>query len=105
PLIGTSVGRYVLLERIGAGGMGTVFLALDPELERNVALKLLPPAPRRSALRDRQLHEAKVMAMVAHPNVAAVYDLGAHDERIFIAMEFVDGWSLKRWLREPRPWR
>jgi serine/threonine protein kinase len=102
PLIGTSLGRYVLLECVGAGGMGTVFLALDPELERNVALKLLPPATRGSALRERQLREAKAMAMVAHPNVATVYDIGVHDERIFIAMEFIDGWSLKRWLREPR---
>lgn len=105
PPIGTSLGRYVLLERVGAGGMGTVFLAHDPELERNVALKLLPLASRGSRLRERQLREAKVMAMVAHPNVASVYDLGVHGGRVFIAMEFVDGWSLKRWLRDERPWR
>jgi tetratricopeptide (TPR) repeat protein/predicted Ser/Thr protein kinase len=98
---GASVGRYVLLERLGAGGMGVVFAAWDPELDRRVAIKLISD---RSPKLHRQLQarlrrEAQAMARLAHPNVVQVYDAGAADERLFIAMEYVDGISLRRWLQ------
>jgi serine/threonine protein kinase/tetratricopeptide (TPR) repeat protein len=98
---GTSIGRYVLLERLGAGGMGVVFAAWDPELDRRVAIKLISD---RSPKLHRQLEgrlrrEAQAMARLTHPNVVQVYDAGAADGRLFIAMEYVEGISLRRWLQ------
>jgi tetratricopeptide (TPR) repeat protein/predicted Ser/Thr protein kinase len=107
PLIrGTALGRYVILERLGVGGMGEVFAAYDPHLDRKVALKLL----RGGALsaeegRARLLREAQAMARLQHPNVVTVHDVGVLGDRIFIAMEFIEGQTLTNWLREARPWR
>jgi serine/threonine protein kinase len=103
---GASVGRYVVLNRIGSGGMGVVYSAYDPELDRRVALKILgfsdPARPTRG--NDRLLREAQAMARLSHPNVIAVHDVGEHDHRIFIAMEFVEGQTLTQWLESPRDW-
>ncbi len=107
---GATVGRFRILERIGGGGMGVVFAAHDPELDRKVALKLLRAdlaqgAPGEEA-RARLLREAKAMARLAHPNVIGVHDVGALGEEIFLAVEFVDGQTLGAWVRErPRSWR
>ncbi|MEO8551086.1 MAG: protein kinase, partial [Kofleriaceae bacterium] len=90
------LGRYVLLARIGVGGMGEVYAAYDPELDRRVALKLLHRA------RGDELHrEARAIAKLAHPNVVAVFDVGRADDVPFVAMEHVDGVTLREWLRAP----
>lgn len=101
----TLAGRYVILERLGAGGMGVVYAAYDRELDRRVALKLLHPTEDPTA-RQRLLREAQAMARLTHPNVVTVHDVGEHGGRTFIAMEFVAGESLEAWLRRgPHPWR
>jgi len=97
---GSSVGRYVLLRRIGAGGMGVVAKAYDPELDRHVAIKILRQPLTTESARRRQLREARAMARVTHPNVVAVHDVGVHEDRLFIAMELVDGVDLATWVRE-----
>lgn len=100
---GFNLGRYLLLEKIGAGGMGVVYAAYDPELERRVAIKLL----RSGFEADRLVREARAMAKVSHPNVIAVLDVGAEGEDgAFIAMDLVAGTSLDRWLaKSRRSWR
>jgi serine/threonine protein kinase len=98
---GAAVGRYRVVEAIGAGGMGILYAAHDPELDRKVALKLLrPSAARAPEMRARLLREAQAMAKLSHPNVVTVYDAGTVGERVFIAMELVEGRTLAEWLRE-----
>jgi formylglycine-generating enzyme required for sulfatase activity len=107
PSRGTLLGRYIILDRIGAGGMGVVYAAYDPELERKIAIKLLRSGASASPeSRARLLREAQAMARVSHPNVIHVYDVGTLDARqVFIAMELVRGQTLTRWLRErSRSW-
>ncbi|WP_426749495.1 tetratricopeptide repeat protein [Myxococcus sp. Y35] len=103
------VGRYHILDALGAGGMGAVYSAYDPELHRRVAIKLLHPDASPAARSDgssRLLREAQAMARLSHPNVVSVYDAGTFAGRVFIAMERVDGLSLRHWLRaEHRTWR
>ncbi len=102
---GMSLGRYRLLEKLGAGGMGEVFGAIDPELNRKVALKLLRAGSLSAQEgKARLLREAQAMAQLQHPNVIAVHDVGTFGERVFIAMEFVEGETLGEWLRGDRPW-
>ncbi len=88
------LGRYVTLNCLGVGGMGSVYAAWDLELHRRVALKILHEGSRRQLL----LREAQALAQLSHPNVVTVYDVGSTDERVFIAMELVQGTSLRRWL-------
>ncbi len=100
------VGRYVVIDQIGAGGLGVVYSAYDPELDRKVALKLVHPARLTPQSAARMQREAQAMAKVAHPNVVAVYDAGPHVDGIFIAMELVDGMTLSAWRRaQERPWK
>jgi predicted Ser/Thr protein kinase/tetratricopeptide (TPR) repeat protein len=102
------IGRYRVLREVGAGGMGKVYAAQDPDLGREVALKILRPTGRaeRDDHRARLAREARAMARLAHPNVITVYEIGAADDQLFIAMELVKGGTLRRWLRaEPRGWR
>jgi serine/threonine protein kinase len=102
---GTRVGRYELIERVGTGATGTVYAAHDPDLRRRVALKLLHPRARGEAWRARLLREARAMARIVHPAVVTVYDVGYHDEQLFIAMEFVAGGTLRDWASaRPRTW-
>jgi len=105
---GAQIGRYLVLEHVGQGAMGVVYAAYDPKLDRRVALKLLrgelPEAPT-DPRRVRFLQEAQVMARLSHPNVVAVHDVGTAGSRDFIAMEFVEGQSLRRWLQPGRRWR
>ncbi|HEX8821716.1 MAG TPA: protein kinase, partial [Archangium sp.] len=106
---GTAVGRYLVLEKLAAGGMGVVYAAYDPELDRRVALKLL----RATALgldaeegRQHLLREAQAMARVSHPNVVPVYDVGTFDQQVFLAMELVEAQTLRQWMQAaPRTWR
>ena len=102
---GDRVGRYVVLSAIGQGGMSVVYLAYDPELDRKVALKLLRLGLLNKEGKQRLLREAQALARLSHPNVVPVYDVGTFADQAFVAMEFVEGVSLKRWLREPRSWR
>lgn len=96
---GTAIGRYVVLEFLGAGAMGVVFSAYDPELDRKVALKLIRMGTRAKNARDRLVREARSVAQMAHPNVVVVHDVGEHDDAsVFMAMEFVDGGTLGEWL-------
>ena len=97
---GESFGRYVVLREIGSGGMGVVYAAYDPELDRRVALKVLGRAAADETARARLLREAQTMASISHPNVITVHDVGEVDGRLFIAMELVDGLDLERWLAE-----
>jgi len=103
---GSRVARYILLERLGAGGMGEIYAAYDPELDRRIALKLMR-ADVLSAMgthsgRASLLAEAKALARLNHPNVVAVHDVGEVGEEIFIAMELVEGEVLSDWLAERR---
>jgi tetratricopeptide (TPR) repeat protein/predicted Ser/Thr protein kinase len=98
-----TMGRYLVVERIGQGGMGVVYKAYDPVLDRRVALKVLRHIPHPvGSEQERLLREGKAMARLAHPNVVAVYDVGVHDERVFVAMEFVEGKTLRAWLAPKR---
>ena len=97
------IGRYRLGERLGAGGMGMVFEARDTQLDRPVALKLLRPGYEMDAASERLQREARAMARLSHPNVVTVFDVGTHEGAVFIAMEKVDGLTLRGWLREARP--
>ena len=107
---GSLLDRYIVLDPVAEGGMGAVYRAYDPRLHREVALKLLKvesddPDALRSA-RARLVREAQSMAQLSHPNVLPVFDVGSVGDRLFIAMEFVDGDNLRGWLREDaRTWR
>jgi len=101
---GGRLGRYLLLGRVGAGAMGTVYAAYDPKLERKVALKLLHPSPSEAPeqLGARLVQEAQAMARLSHPNVVSVFDVGSWHGRVWLAMEFVEGQTLKQWMQAPR---
>ncbi len=101
---GTRILRYVIGETLGVGGMGIVYTARDPDLDRDVAIKILRPEFAR-AHRDatkRIVREAQAMARVAHPNVVSVFDVGTVDDRVFVAMERVSGTNLRGWLARER---
>ncbi len=101
---GTTIGRFVVEGQLGSGGMGAVYRARDPELQRHVAIKLLH-AGRSDADSDRLLREAQATARLNHPNVVAIYDVGRHDDEIYIAMELVEGEDLRAWLKgSQHPW-
>jgi tetratricopeptide (TPR) repeat protein/predicted Ser/Thr protein kinase len=102
---GDRIGRYVLISSVGQGGMGVVFLAYDPELDRKVALKLLRLGLLGREGKQRLIREAQALARLSHPNVVPVYDVGTVENQAFVAMEYVEGQTLKRWLKTPRTWR
>ena len=94
-MLGSSVGPYQILERLGSGGMGEVFLGHDPRLERRVALKCLTSAASLTPEgHTRVLREARAVARLTHPHIASVYDVLEQDGRAFIVMEYVEGISL-----------
>ncbi|HVZ85706.1 MAG TPA: serine/threonine-protein kinase, partial [Polyangia bacterium] len=106
---GAAIGRYVVLGLVGRGGMGEVYAAYDPELDRKIAVKLLRARGRGESAADgktRLLREAQAIARLSHPNVVVVYDVGTVRDSVFIAMEFVEGNTLGYWLQAaPRRWR
>src|SRR6266850_1074111 len=93
---GTRLGRYEIRSRLGAGGMGEVYLAQDTKLDRKLALKILPAdlASNRDRM-ERFIREAKAAAALSHPHLAQIFEIGEHDGTHFIAMEFVDGVTLR----------
>jgi len=92
---GSRLGRYEIRSLIGAGGMGEVYLAHDPELHRPVALKVLAASVREDEdLRSRLEHEARAASALNHPNILTVYDIGQVGEERFIATEYVNGVTL-----------
>lgn len=102
------IGRYIVTRQLGEGAMGVVFAARDPALRRDIAIKLLRGAAAHlrpdAAVRLRR--EAQGLARLAHPNVVSIYDVGTHDDEVYLAMELIDGGSFASWLSErPRPWR
>jgi tetratricopeptide (TPR) repeat protein len=96
------LGRYRMMQELGHGAMGTVLRAYDPELDRWVAVKVLHDVD--DAARNRLRREAQSMARLAHPNVVAVFDVVATGEQAYVAMELIDGVTLREWARG-RPWR
>src|SRR5499427_6407006 len=104
---GSRVDRYQILGAVGRGGMGEVYAAYHPDLDRRIALKVVHEAGGDSAVRRaRLLREARAIARLSHPNVVSVYDAGTVDDRVYIAMEFVEGETIHEWLRSgPRSWR
>ena len=96
--VGATIGRYSLERELGAGGMGVVHVAFDPDLERRVALKVLRGATGADAAKRLQ-REARAMARLNHPNVVTVHEVGSVAGRDYVAMELIDGESLAEWLR------
>ena len=98
---GTRVGRYIVERRVGGGAMGTVYAAEDPDLDRTVAVKVLRAQrladTARSRVRARLLREAQAMARLSHPEVITVYDVGTFGDQLFVAMEYVEGETLRQW--------
>ena len=100
------IGRYAVLRKLGSGGMGIVYAAFDDSLDRKVAIKVLRERGEDPLDQARLLREAQALARLSHPNVVAVHDVGTFAERVFLAMEFVDGKTLGAWLKErPQPWQ
>src|SRR5262245_5606399 len=101
---GTTLGEYTLIRLIGRGGMGEVYEAYESKLHRRVALKIIAPLqPDEHDYEDlfrRFLQEARAMAQVNHPNIVTIYDIDRAGGAQFIAMEFVNGLSLKQMLKE-----
>ncbi|HEX3757613.1 MAG TPA: serine/threonine-protein kinase [Kofleriaceae bacterium] len=100
--VGATLGRYRLERELGAGAMGVVHAAFDPDLERRIALKVLRGATATAQARDRLLREARAMARLSHPNVVTVHEVGTAGGRDFVAMELIVGESLAEWLRATR---
>jgi tetratricopeptide (TPR) repeat protein/tRNA A-37 threonylcarbamoyl transferase component Bud32 len=102
---GTPLARYLVLDPLGQGGLGEVYAAYDPELDRKVAIKLLKPHARATKFERRLVREGRALAKVSHPNVVGVYDVGTVSDRVFIAMELVEGRTLDAWIAAaPRTW-
>ncbi|QSQ27111.1 serine/threonine protein kinase [Pyxidicoccus parkwayensis] len=103
---GTLLGRYVVLERLGAGGMGVVYAAYDPGIDRRIGLKLVQAAPGVEGATERLLDEARAAARTQHPHVVGVHDVGVAGDIVFIAMELVEGGTLRQHLAaHRRGWR
>jgi eukaryotic-like serine/threonine-protein kinase len=107
-MIGEAISHYRILSKIGAGGMGEVYLAEDTKLNRRVAIKILPAGVASDQERMRRfVQEAKAAAALNHPNIAHIYEIGESGNTRFIAMEFIDGHTLRELIHRDqadRPW-
>jgi serine/threonine protein kinase len=93
----------VVVEPLGSGGMAAVYRAFDPELNRDIALKVQPAGPSSPRQRWRLLREAQALGQLAHPNVVSVFDVLTRGDDVFIAMELVEGRTLRQLVAEERP--
>jgi tetratricopeptide (TPR) repeat protein len=106
PHIGGNLGRYLVIDELGRGGMGVVLRAYDPKLQREVALKCIRPDLAQGDAATELMHEAQSMAQLSHPNVVSVYDVEVDGETVVLVMELVEGPTLVEWLdRDHRSWR
>jgi WD40 repeat protein/predicted Ser/Thr protein kinase len=106
PLESARIGRYTVLRKLGAGGMGVVYAAYDEQLDRKIAIKLVHPDRHDPDSRARTRREAQALARLSHPNVVQVYEVGEHEGQVYLAMEFVQGRTLRAWQTEaPRRWQ
>jgi tetratricopeptide (TPR) repeat protein/predicted Ser/Thr protein kinase len=102
------IGRFTVLRRLGAGGMGCVYSAYDDQLDRKVAIKLLASVSTGEEAKRAQarlLGEAQSLAQLSHPNVVAVYDVGLFDQQVYVAMEYIEGVTLRQWVARSPSWR
>lgn len=107
---GQLFGRYLVVDRVGAGGVGEVYAAYDPSLDRRIALKVIRAGDDDEASSQGAaglVREAKALASLSHPNVVTVHEVGQEEDRVYVAMELVDGRDLEQWIEEntERPWR
>lgn len=105
PPLPATVGRFQILGRLGAGGMGEVFTAYDDRLDRKVAVKVVHRSGVGTKAQSRMLREAQALAKVSHPNVVAVHEVGEHRGDLYIAMELIRGETLREWATDARPWK
>ena len=96
----TAIGRFLLLRKLGEGGMGEVFSGYDEQLDRKVAIKLLHAAYAPEETQKRMLREAQALARLSHPNVVAIHEVGQLDDNVFVVMEHIDGMTLRQWQDE-----
>src|SRR5262249_25970406 len=100
----TTLAHYTIVRKIGAGGMGEVYLAQDQQLDRKVALKLLPIEVASNQERMRRfIQEAKAASALNHPNIITIYEIGQAGARHFIATEFIDGETLRQRMKHGHP--
>src|SRR6476620_8939236 len=103
---GTRVGPYEILARLGEGGMGVVYRAVDTKLNRPVAIKFLSAEAADAGARDRFRREAQTASSLNHPNILTVHDIGSYEDRDYLVTELVEGGTLRDWAaREQRSWR
>lgn len=101
---GMEVGRYIVLDALGEGGMGSVHAAWDPKLSRRLAIKIMKvrtdDSGLRRTVRERLLREAQALGQLSHPNVVTIYDVGTYGQDVYLALEHVKGRTLRQWARE-----